>query len=55
MRKEKGEERGHMVEGREERSGWKRKGGEKGEGWLENKDGRGEKGEWLLGCSDFEK
>ena len=48
MRKEKGEERGYMVEGREERSGWKRKGGgEKGEGWLENKDGRGEKGEWL--------
>ena len=37
-----------MVEGRGE-SGeewWEKgRGGEKGEGWLENKDGRGERGE----------
>ena len=47
MRKEKGEERGYMVEGREERSGWKRKGGgrrEKG-GWrIKTGEGRRENG-----------
>ena len=36
----------------------KRKGGgrrEKG-GWrIKTVEGRGEKGDWLLGCSDFEK